>query len=257
MELGQRVVNEAHRLIDEGRLSDAISLLEHITIEGLNTLGMLYSSHTYNRAKAVRCLETAIDLDPGNWITNSNLGHVLNGYEDFGKAERVSNKAVNLCNQEVYNPVFNYAVILNNLKRPEDAANMYRKAIELHDIPMNHYNLACCLLLQGRFEEGWKEYESRLRAYDKTITFQDRFTMPHWDGDKKKLKGKTVAIYSEQGIGDLFHFCRFIPQILAMKPKKIYLEAQKDAAEIIQKAMPKVEVTPVVMTTTPPRRKPI
>ncbi len=84
----------------------------------------------------------------------------------------------------------------------------FRKAIELVDnFPLAHFNLANLLLRLGRWEEGWREYEWRWQ----TPTFTPiQCPQPMWDG--QTLDG-TLLLHTEQGIGDMIQFARFIPEI--------------------------------------------
>ncbi len=90
----------------------------------------------------------------------------------------------------------------------ESAERHYRQAIEDHfQLPIAHFNLGQLLLQQGSFLEGWKECEWRWQT--------SQFTpfcclQPRWDGSA--LKGK-LLLHTEQGIGDVFQFVRFLPEV--------------------------------------------
>jgi hypothetical protein len=66
--------------------------------------------------------------------------------------------------------------------------------------------LALLYLLLGQFEPGWKLYEWRklLPAPHGARTFDQ----PAWIG--QNLQGKTLFIHFEQGLGDIFQFCRYV-----------------------------------------------
>jgi hypothetical protein len=72
-----------------------------------------------------------------------------------------------------------------------------------------HFNLSLFLLTQGRFEEGWPEYEWRM---DPRRTRQERvqkppLKMPMWQGES--LQGKAILLMPEQGFGDYIQFIRY------------------------------------------------
>ena len=59
-------------------------------------------------------------------------------------------------------------------------------------------------MLDGAFEEGWREYEWRRRIPEIGVR---SFDAPPWDG--APLKGKTLLIHAEQGLGDALQFIRY------------------------------------------------
>jgi predicted O-linked N-acetylglucosamine transferase (SPINDLY family) len=111
---------------------------------------------------------------------------------------------------------------LNNLDAADESA---RRAIVLRpDNPSYHFHLAHILLLRGAFAEGWEEYEWRWKLPDFAWAAQLRAARPQWNGED--IAGKTLLIFTEQGIGDIVQFVRFVDQakqraggvILAVRP---------------------------------------
>jgi len=76
------------------------------------------------------------------------------------------------------------------------------------DAPRLHLRLAHALLLQGKLDEGWTEYEWRLRQAGFTWGVRG---LPRWDG--AKLAGRTILVVAEQGLGDAILFARFVPEL--------------------------------------------
>ncbi|MBL8547040.1 MAG: tetratricopeptide repeat protein [Hyphomonadaceae bacterium] len=88
---------------------------------------------------------------------------------------------------------------------PNDAAALYGK---------------CEMLLgDGDFERGLPLYEVRHRLHPR-LTPQS--AAPLWTGDEP-VDGKTILVQGEQGFGDLFQFCRFIPE-LARRGARVVLQ---------------------------------
>ena len=52
----------------------------------------------------------------------------------------------------------------------------------------------------GNFKKGFDEHEWRWKT-DKLISHKRHFLKPEWDGEKK-IYGKKIMLWSEQGIGD-------------------------------------------------------
>lgn len=71
-----------------------------------------------------------------------------------------------------------------------------------------HLNRASAWLLQGDLDRGWAEYEWRWRT--KGVKPRE-MAQPRWDGGP--LAGRTILLWCEQGVGDLFQFIRYAPLV--------------------------------------------
>ena len=98
------------------------------------------------------------------------------------------------------------------------------------------------MLVQGKFEEGWREYEWRLRLPN-YFNHVDRFRQPMWDGSD--LAGRTLLVHAEQGLGDSIHFSRFLPMVAKMGGK-IILEVQSELVRLMKqtKILEGIEIVP-------------
>jgi hypothetical protein len=68
------------------------------------------------------------------------------------------------------------------------------------------YNRGLTLLQAGQWQQGLQDYEYR---WGRKSMPERRFDRPRWDGSS--LEGKTVLVWSEQGLGDTIQFVRFAP----------------------------------------------
>lgn len=111
----------------------------------------------------------------------------------------------------------------------DQAERLFRRAIELTpDIGDPHMGLALTLLVRGRFEEGWREYEWRWRQ----ISVQSRrFDRPMWAGED--LSGKTILLYGEQGLGDVIQFIRYAPMVRA-RGARVIIECESSLVPLIR-----------------------
>jgi tetratricopeptide (TPR) repeat protein len=105
----------------------------------------------------------------------------------------------------------NLAGVLKELARPAEAEECYRAALRDHpDDPVLHLNLAIVLLLRGKFEAGWEQYEWRFRAGAVQIP---PCSQPRWNGED--LGGRTLLVRAEQGMGTTIQFCRYVTMAAA------------------------------------------
>ncbi len=93
--------------------------------------------------------------------------------------------------------------------RLDDALAHFNKLLEKkpNDAQV-HFNRALIWLVQGKYEEGWPEYEWRWKWPEFYIR---PMTKPMWDGSS--LEGKSIVLNSEQGMGDTFQFIRYAPLV--------------------------------------------
>jgi len=102
----------------------------------------------------------------------------------------------------------NLGLALQSVNDVDGAIAAFRRAIALQpDFGHAHWNLALALLLDGQYAEGWREYESRF-ALSELGKDRHTFAGPAWDGASPA--GKTLLLYTEQGLGDALQFARFV-----------------------------------------------
>ncbi|HEY1379498.1 MAG TPA: DUF6165 family protein [Gemmataceae bacterium] len=91
----------------------------------------------------------------------------------------------------------------------DSALRHYELALLLQvDHPHARFNRAMQLLRRGQYRDGWVEYEWRWRSGQLTWPEIPR---PRWGGGP--LDGRAVLIHTEQGVGDVLMFMRFLPRI--------------------------------------------
>ena len=91
----------------------------------------------------------------------------------------------------------------------DEALLCYEQALRLRpDYPEPRRNRAFIWLSRGDFERGWAEYEWRLKCQNLRVLNVNR---PRWTGED--LKGRTILLHAEQGLGDTLQFIRFAAQV--------------------------------------------
>jgi tetratricopeptide (TPR) repeat protein len=118
----------------------------------------------------------------------------------------------------------NRAVTLYELRRFEDSLADSARAIALKpDYAEAQHSMAMCRLMLGDYERGWPQYEWRwgTRQFEEAVR---DLGAPLWLG-REPLKGRTILLHGEQGLGDTLQFCRYAPQVSALGAR-VVLEVQ-------------------------------
>ena len=140
-----------------------------------NNLGLLLRD-ARKTADAIACYRKALEVDPGWFEAYNNLGLAL---EDTG--------------------------------RFDEALEAYRAAIEREPrFAAARQNIARLLIALGRHAEGWEQYRWRLLAQGDSTSLPD----PNAPRLPRSLSGRRILLATEQGIGDVLFFLRFVPELV-------------------------------------------
>jgi Flp pilus assembly protein TadD len=155
-------------------------------------------------ANAVMAYEQALKLQPHFPIALNNMGNTLRYLGRIDESDAAFQKAIDQ-QPGYFNAYRNRGTLHAWTGRIDLAFKYYHQAMELQPEDAElHRNLGVIHLLQGNFDEGWREYRYRWKCRE---AIQHRYAQPKWTG--QDLKGKTILLYSEQGLGDTIHFVRF------------------------------------------------
>jgi len=175
-----------------------------------------------NYTIALECYKKAIAIDSGHSASLINIGNIYKLLGDEASSQEYFNKVSE--SDEAKAIVFTNLGVAKMGQGLVDEANHYFD-IALQFQPENaaiHYNKAHALLIKGNFKEGWAEYNWRIKRKE---FFPREFSKPELKPGIN-IKGKTILVYDEQGLGDTIQFIRFIP-LLQKQGANIIFECNK------------------------------
>ena len=212
------LANLAQLLLDDGKYAEALEAAEravkldpnnpdlaNVRGQALMKLG--------RHEEALATFRRVVAQRPSTLDAHLNTANVLMELNRLDEALAACNASVTA--QADYAPgLLMRANVLQHLLRPEEAFAAYDAAVaaksDYHDA---HYHRGSARLLHGRFEEGWRDFEHRWGATDRGSD-RPKLQAQEWRGED--LSGRTIIIYSEQGLGDTIQFARFVPRLSAM-----------------------------------------
>ena len=128
----------------------------------------------------------------------------------------------------------NLSFALLKLGRFAEAETEARQALALQsDYGRARYTLALSLLSQGKFEEGFAAFEARLDPVNAGGNSPPPpVSYPRWSGEP--LDGKSILVWSEQGLGDEIMMARYGAVLRAMGAARVSLFCRPPLASLFQ-----------------------
>jgi tetratricopeptide (TPR) repeat protein len=198
----------------------------------LANLGVLAKQRQkYDQAKDF--FLTALKIKPQFAGAHHNLGNLFQELGQYQKAQQCYQKALQIDPHHAHaNNSLGFG--LHNLGEHEKAQHCFEESLRIEpDYPAAHCNLGITLLLHADFKKGFDEYEWRkkLPAFKKPYKKPDLGSL-EWQGED--LNGKTILIFSEQGLGDTIHFARYVYLLEEKYTATIIFYAQKRLVHLFQ-----------------------
>jgi tetratricopeptide (TPR) repeat protein len=175
---------------------------------------------------ALASFDLAVSCDPHNALAHLHRGNVLRELQRWDAAVTGYEHVIAI-KPEHADAHFNRAVVLELLKKFPEALQGFERAISLRpDFDAAHYNRAVLLLQTGDFGAGFANYEWRWKqrgtGFDPAVYHGGA---PLWSG-RESLEGKSILVFSEQGLGDTLQFCRYL-KLLAALGADVVFEVQQ------------------------------
>ncbi|OGQ58252.1 MAG: hypothetical protein A3J24_00665 [Deltaproteobacteria bacterium RIFCSPLOWO2_02_FULL_53_8] len=237
--------NMGTTLIELGRIDEAIAFLERAIavnpscVEAYSNLATIFHNRGFTE-KAVEYSSKALAMQP-NAVAYNNLGASYSDLKMADKAAECFRKAIEL-QPDFVDAYFNLGNIFLKRGEPHTALENYNKAIIFQpDHADAHWNRSLALLTLGDLEQGWEEYEWRMRQGPFHKGDVRPFPYPFWDGSS--LEGKTILVWTEQGIGDDLLFASVIPDVVAACNHCV-IETEHRLVSLYARSFPEAEVVP-------------
>jgi hypothetical protein len=215
---------QAHCLMPE-----RVSVLENLA-KTLACLGQWQECATYLDRLRSRDPENInlFRVDGLRSAAQGNYGEALRSYEAVIKrGNGCAEDFHNLGRANVYLGYFTTAI------------GCFRQALLIDsDHIDSHINLAHCLLHNGEWLEGWREYEYRLKV-DNTRDSRTHLS-PEIMSLSGGLEGKRILFLREQGLGDAIQFVRFV-SYFEHRGAKCIVECPRGLLTLFTENFPSIE----------------
>jgi tetratricopeptide (TPR) repeat protein len=233
--------NRGKALVELGSPEEALACYQKVLklkpIEALHIRGSaLQAGKRYEDALAA--YDEALAVEPDSLNALFNRGNALLGLDRFDEALATFDKVLALDprNSGAFTSRGN---VLADLGRVEDALASYERAIALNPNERDAWFGRGLLLLRlGEFAAGWDGYEHRWDAAAKATRPAPK--IPEWSSES--LEGRSILIYSEQGLGDSIQFVRYVDLVKSLAGEVIYF-APKQLVRLYKPFADRVRLT--------------
>jgi len=183
--------------------------------------------------KAMSSYEKAIQINPNHVDAHNNLGLAFYKLREFQKAISCHKKAIQLDPNNL-NSHNNLGILFYQLGQFQNAKSYFEKAIQIDpNHPDVNFSFGMLLLSMSDFKNGLIKYEWR-KKLPININKLKNIKGLEWQGEN--LNNKTILILSEQGIGDIIQFSRYIYLIEKEYSANIIIKIDKKIAHLFSKS---------------------
>lgn len=208
----------------ENNPSEAVGRFQQaITVDKQHSGAHYNLANTYKELgqwdEALKHYDLAIEADKDYWPSYVNKAIVQQGLGEFEQslATLQTADALHPNDFQIHN---NMGMTLQSLRRADEAIAHYDQAIALEPAnPEPYWNKSLALLLKGDYTQGWQLYEKRWELKNQKLGTKPSFAQAQWRGES--LKGKTILLTSEQGLGDSIQFIRYAQPLSELGAKVI------------------------------------
>ncbi len=229
-----KLLNRHHEAIADYELASA-QRPDYLLPYSNKSLSLL---HLDLAQEALEACNRALELNPNFVDALGNKGHVLQKIGHYEESIAWFERALAI-NPAHLSSLNNIAHSLHQLTRLDEAARCYDK---LEQLRPGHaetiWNRGLLKLLRGDMPSGWSDMEWRWKCKEFENKPGQRGT-PEWRGED--LSGKSIAVFCEQGFGDVIQFCRYLP-LLADRGAKVVLVVSPVIRRLLSTLDPRITI---------------
>lgn len=199
------------------------------------TLANFYNLQIGDYRKAIKYYEKYVEIDKTKAVIYSILGNLYSKvYGDSSISEQIFyfEKAYKLnptSRLVLHALAFAYEKNMNQDK----ADKFYKEILNNNPTEIDYYNYGSFLISCGNFVQGHKYFRYRFLIDDENLKYPiDNSFSKKWDL-VSDISDKTLLVHYEQGFGDTFMYCRFIP-LLKKFARKIIFVVQDNLFDLIK-----------------------
>ena len=187
---------------------------------------------------ALASYDRALAIKPDYAEASNNRGITLQELKRLDEALASYDRALAI--KPDYAEAFNNrGNTLQQLKRLDDALESYERALAIKpDYAEALNNRGIARLLSGNFQAGWADHEWRWQTKDFSNR-RPKLDGPDWQGED--IAGHSILVFTEQGIGDLIQFARFLP-LLARRGAKVTFSAPAKLIRLLRPLCTQIEL---------------
>lgn len=191
----------------------------------LLTLGNFYNLKLKDYKKAIKYYEHYLKIDETKSVIYTILASLYaKAYGDLSLEDQIRyfEKAYKLKPNDrlvLHGLAFGY----EKLKNLKIANKFYEKLIQNNPTETDFYNYGAFLISCGEFESGHNYFTHRFSTGDKNLEYPIPYAPEKRWNLKSDISDKVLLIHYEQGFGDTFMYCRFVPMMKNLAKQVIFV----------------------------------